>query len=91
MFEKFRQLHIDLASVCRHTTCPFLCSQACGLSVWWRWCALWWCVVPFSPIRGGWCFSDHHFFRHGLPIRYSLIPVMFRSSMLAASFSSCVL
>ena len=33
----------------------------------------------------------HHFFPHGLPLRYSLIPRMFRSAVLAASCSSCVL
>ena len=55
-------------------------------------------AVVCSPVTCGsllsvlWgCLSYHHFFLHGLPIRYFLIPVMFRSSVLAASCSSCVL
>ena len=69
----------------------FLCPRASGLCVWWRWCALRWRVAPFSRFRGVGCPSYHRFFPHGLPIRYSLIPLMFRSSVLAASCSLCVL
>ena len=54
--------------------------------------------VVCSPVACGsllsvsWgCSSYHHFFPHGLPIRYSLIPLMFRFAVLAASCSSCVL
>ena len=72
------------ASVCGHT-------RVRGLCVWWRWCALWWRVAPFSRFRGGGCSSYLHCFPHGPPIRCSLIPLMFRSSVLAASCSSCVL
>ena len=55
-------------------------------------------AVVCSPVACGslllvsWgCPSYHHFFQHGLPIRHSLIPSMFRSAMLTAYCSSCVL
>ena len=35
--------------------------------------------------------SYHHFFPRGLPTRYALIPSLFRSAVLLASCSSCVL
>ena len=35
--------------------------------------------------------SYHHFFPRGLPTRYSLIPSLFRSAVLVASCSACVL
>ena len=37
------------------------------------------------------CPSYHHFFPHGLPIRYYLIPSMSPSAVLVACCSSCVL
>ena len=55
-------------------------------------------VVVCSPVACGslsrvslGCPSHHHFSPLGLPIRYSLIPSLFRSAVLAASCSSCVL
>ena len=69
----------------------FLCPRACGLCVWWRWCAHRWRVAPVSRFRGGGRPSYHRFFPHGLPVNYSLIPLMFRSSLLPASCSSRVL
>ena len=63
-----------------------LCPRACGLCVWWRSGPLWWCVAPVSRFhRGGVPFIPSL-----LPVRYSLIPLMFRSSVLAASCSSRV-
>ena len=53
-------------------------------------CALRWRVAPFPRSRG-FPLSYHHFFLLGLPVRYSLIPLMFRSAVLAAFCSLCVL
>ena len=72
--------------VCGHTTCSFC---ALGLVV---------CVFGGPGILSGGVFSRPSvsrgwapFIRSLLPVRYSLIPLMFRSSVLAASCSSRVL
>ena len=73
------------ASVCGHT-------RARGLCVWWWWCALRWRVAPFSKFRGGRCSSYHRAaYRMGHSLGIPSIPLMFRSSVLVASYSSCVL
>ena len=83
-----------LACACLHVWAyhlPFLCPRACWFvcsvaAV----CAPRLRVAPFFRFRG-FPVSYHHFFPLGLPIRYSLIPLMFRSAVLAAFCSLCVL
>ena len=84
--------HALLVFVCarRHTTLALLVPS--GL---WVACLV---AVVCSPVACGsllsvslGCPSYHHFFPLGLPIRYSLIPSMFHSAVLAESCSSCVL
>ena len=45
----------------------FLCPRACGLCVWWRWCAVRWRVAPFSRFRGGALYTITSF-RMGCPL-----------------------
>ena len=52
-------------------------------------CSLAACGSPPSVLRG--LPSYHHFFPRGPPIKYALIPSLFRSAVLVASCSSCVL
>ena len=73
------------ACACGRTTCPFL---ALGLVA---------CVFGgggvCSPVACGSLLpvSYHHFFPLGLPIRYSLIPLMFRSAVLCwRPYALCV-